>query len=257
VQQALAEASVATASEEAGIVLASAYGNVDATGAFMHRVFEKGARAASPADFPNLVPSSPAGHVSIYLGLRGPTFTTADLSTSGESAFVQASELVAGGEAARVVAVSVEPRGAIVERVLSPLFARTPSQADAPRSDLAAAIVVEAEREARRRGARVLARVRERVEWRGAGEAIASLRAPAGRSEVILSRSEDEAFALLARTAWWSCPRLTCAPAMGESDGLGAVAIAVAVGRIATGRADEVLVLGLARERGYAIVLTR
>jgi hypothetical protein len=44
---------------------------------------------------------------------------------------------------------------------------------------------------------------------------------------------------------------------VGESDGLGAVALAVAVGRIATNLADEVLVLGLAQDRGYAIVLAR
>jgi hypothetical protein len=48
-----------------------------------------------------------------------------------------------------------------------------------------------------------------------------------------------------------------CAPALGESDGLGAVALAVAAGRIATERIDEALVLGLAKGRGCAIVLGR
>ena len=44
----------------------------------MHRLFDKGPRFASPAEFPNLVPSSPVGHVSIYLGLRGARNATAD-----------------------------------------------------------------------------------------------------------------------------------------------------------------------------------
>jgi hypothetical protein len=62
---------------------------------------------------------------------------------------------------------------------------------------------------------------------------------------------------LLAGTPWGACPRLVCSEAVGESDGLGAVAIAVAVGRIASGRTEQALVLGLARGRGYAIVLGR
>lgn len=255
-QHALADAHAS--SEGTGIVLGNAYGNVDASGGFMHRVFEKGARAASPAEFPNLVPSSPVGHVSIYLGLQGPTFATADLSVSGEGAFVQAAQLVAGGEAARVVAGAVEPSSHIVERVLSALFAETPAQAHAVTSDWSTAIVVESEPEASRRGARALARVRQLVEWRRAGDAVASLQPPAGgRAEVLLARSGDAAVELLARTRWWSCPRLTCAPALGESDALGAVALAVAVGRLATERVDETLVLGVARGRGYAVVLSR
>ncbi|MDP9000267.1 MAG: beta-ketoacyl-[acyl-carrier-protein] synthase family protein, partial [Myxococcota bacterium] len=135
VQHALAESG--GPSETTGVLLGSAYGNVDASAAFMHRILEKGARAASPADFPNLVPSSPVGHVSIYLGLRGPTFTTADLAASGESAFAQAQQFVATGEAPRIVAAAVEPKSNIVERVLSELFAHAPSQVHAARADMA------------------------------------------------------------------------------------------------------------------------
>jgi hypothetical protein len=70
-----------------------------------------------------------------------------------------------------------------------------------------------------------------------------------------LARANGGADALLAGTPWTACPQFVCSEAIGESDGLGAVAIVVAAGRIAAGRVDEVLVLGLARERGYAIVL--
>jgi 3-oxoacyl-[acyl-carrier-protein] synthase II len=256
VERALADAGEAEGAT--GLVLGSAFGNVDGSAAFMHRIFEKGARSASPAEFPNLVPSSPVGHVSIYLGLRGPAFATADLATSGESAFMQALQLVAAGEASRVVAGAVEPRSDIVERVLAALFAHTPSQKGAARSDVAAAIVVETEAGARRRGARVVARVRQALEWRGEGLPATELESPReGRAEVVLARANGGAGPLLERTPWSACPRLVCASAVGESDGLGAVAIAVAAGRLASGRTDQALVLGLARGHGYVIVLGR
>ncbi len=256
-QRALADAHGSP--EGTGVVFGSAYGNVDGSAAFMHRIFDKGPRAASPAEFPNLVPSSPVGHVSIYLGLRGPAFATADLSASGESAVAQAVELVAAGEAVRIVAGAVEPESAIVEHVLSALFAHAPSQAHAKRADLAGALIVESGHEALARGARVLARIRQVVEWRGAGlEACARLGPPSGaRAEVVLSRANAQVDALLEQTPWGRCPRAACTPALGESDGLGAVAIAVAAGRIATRRADEALVLGFARGRGFAIVIER
>ncbi|MGH7271701.1 MAG: beta-ketoacyl synthase N-terminal-like domain-containing protein, partial [Polyangiaceae bacterium] len=105
--------------EGMGVVLGSAFGNIDGSAAFMHRIFEKGARSASPAEFPVLVPSSPVGQVSIYAQLCGPCFAIVDLSASAESAFVVASQLVAGGEAIRIVAGAAEPRSVIGERVLS------------------------------------------------------------------------------------------------------------------------------------------
>jgi 3-oxoacyl-[acyl-carrier-protein] synthase II len=254
-QHALAEAGASEG--RTGVVLGSAFGNVDGSAAFMHRIFDRGARSASPAEFPNLVPSSPVGHVSIYLGLRGPALATADLASSGESAFVEATQLVRAGEAARIVAGASEPRSDIVERVLGGLFAHAASQAGAVRCEVAAAIVVEAEREARARGARVRARIGQILEWRGdASAALATLGSPdAAGAEVVLARANGGADKLLAATAWSACPRVICAPAFGESDALGAVAIAVAVGRIATGRTPAALVLGLARGRGYAIVL--
>jgi len=255
VQAALADAGGST--RRTGVILGSAYGNIDGCAAFLHRAFEKGARAASPAEFPNLVPSSAAGHVSIYLGLRGPVLATADLAASGESAFVQSVQLVAVGQASQIVAGASEERSDIVDRVLCGLFAHTSSQRNASRCDLAAALVVESESDAKERGARVVARVGQMIEWRDdADGALASLRAPlAYPAEVVLARVEDDADILLGRTPWMRCSRSACAPALGESDGLGAVAIAVAAGRIATGRVREALVLGLAKGRGFAIVL--
>ncbi len=249
VQGALGDARVADASDT-GLILGSAFGNVDGSAAFMHRIFEKGPRSASPAEFPNLVPSSPVGHASIYLGLRGAAFATADLAASGESAVVQALQLLRAGEGKRFVAGSVEPRSDIVERVLAALFAHAASQAGAKHADVAAAVVLETDD---------AARVRQTLEWRAdARGALAALVAPSGaKAEVLLARANGGSDALLAATPWAACPRLTCAQALGESDGLGAVAIAVAAARVATGRASDALVLGLAKGRGFALVVSR
>ena len=238
-----------------GVVLGSAFGNVDASAAFMHRLFEKGPRLASPAEFPNLVPSSPVGHVSIYLGLRGPVMATADLATSGESAIAHAVALVGMGEAARIVCGSVEEKSDIVERSLRALFARSRADAETPRTEGGAAIVVEGEDEARQRGARVLARVVAVHEWRD--ECLPEIAAPprGARAEVVLPRANHGVDKLLASSGWADCPRLICSESVGEHDGLGAVAIAVAARRIASGNADQVLVVGLAKGRGYAMTL--
>jgi 3-oxoacyl-[acyl-carrier-protein] synthase II len=198
------------------------------------------------------------GHVSIYLGLHGPSFMTADLSMSGESAFIQAVELVSAGEVPSVVAGAVEAKSSIVENVLAGLFA-----AGAPggrrRPELAAAVVVESRSEAALRGARVLASVDQWLEWRRDGAPpIASVTPPCGpRSEVIAARGREALDAWLAASPWGSCARLVLAPAIGESDALGAVTIAVAVGRLAIGRMDEALVVGSTHQGGYAIVLRR
>jgi 3-oxoacyl-[acyl-carrier-protein] synthase II len=240
-----------------GVILGSAFGNVDGSAAFMNRVLVKGPRCASPADFPNLVPSSLAGHVSIYGRYRGPAFATTDFAVSGESAFVQAAQLVAAGEAPRIVAGAAETASDIVGRVLGVLFADTASKVTGARVDLAAAIAVEALPEARRRGARVLAHVAQALEWRGNGRvAIEGLRSPrCEHAEVVLARADGGADDLLDRTSWRLRPRLLCAPVLGESDALGAVAVAVAAARIATAHIAEALVLGVSQARGYAIVL--
>ncbi len=166
--------------DSVGVLLGRAFGSADASAAFLDRALgvERGPRSASPAEFPNLVPSAPVGHISIYGNLHGPTFATADLAASGESAVIQGCQLIAAGEAVGIAAGSAEPRGDIVDRVLSPLFgeART---ASAARVDLAAAVVLEAEGSVRARGGRVLARIEQVLEWRGHGSAaLADLRAP-------------------------------------------------------------------------------
>ncbi len=243
--------------KEMGVVLGSAFGSVDGCAAFMHRIFERGPRMASPAEFPNLVPSASVGHVSIYGDLHGPSFGTSDLAASGESAVVQAWQLVASGETGAIVAGSAEPRSVIAERVLSALFDDGPTRSGRARADLAAALVLEAEGLARARSARILALIERVFEWRVDGPgALAGLRAPrSAGAEVVLSRASEAGERIVVQTPWRDRPRLVCADALGESDALGAVAVAVAAARIGAGRITEALVLGVAQRRGYAILL--
>jgi len=260
VERALAESGPSASADpgRVGVILGSAFGSVDASAAFMHRVFEKGPRFASPGEFPNLVPSSPVGHVSIYLGLRGPALATADLATSGESAVLQALELVAQGEAEVVVAGSVEEASEIAERILVGLFARSQAELDMPRAEGAAAVVLEAEGHAHARGARVLARVGSIYEWRnGAPSPLAPVPGPrsAKDARVILSRENGGAESLLDSSAWRDVERLSVGPRAGQHEGLGGIAIAAAVGLLGQAEAKEVLVIGLSKGRGYALML--
>jgi 3-oxoacyl-[acyl-carrier-protein] synthase II len=267
VERALADAGVAgPALRASGVILASAYGNVDATAAFLHRVASRGPRFAPPADFPSLVPSSPVGHITIYLGMTGPAFATADLGASGESAFAQAAEFIAAGEARCLVAGCVAPKSDIVDRALFPLFRAPRVSSRAPAEDISAALVLEAEGEVARRGGRALARVRRVVSWRGDPRpALATLgAAPRGGppeppdragAEVLFAGGDDVASVLHAAGAWASCARLRCEAALGESDALGGVALAVGAARVGAGRTREALILGLAPGRGYAVVL--
>jgi 3-oxoacyl-[acyl-carrier-protein] synthase II len=247
--------------EGTGIVLGSPCASVDASAAFMHRVFDRGPRAASPAEFPNLVPSAAAGNVSIYADLRGPTFSVADVSISAEGAFAAAVELVAAGEAARMVAGASEPRSAIGERVRE-LFSPGPSRitgAGPARRDLAVAILLESAGHAAARGAAVLARVEQVVEWRDDGaSALRAVRASGdGPREVVVARGSPEVDALLQGTPWCDCPRIACAPSLGESDALGGVAIALAAARLGRGAIGEALVVGWAGRAGFAVRLSR
>ncbi len=244
-----------------GVILATNFGSIDASAAFMHRVFSKGPRAASPAEFPNHVQSSPVGHVSIYLGLRGPVLAAVELGTTGECAVLQAAELVAAGEADAIAAGDVQEANGVVERILVELFARDEAQASAKRGEGGAALVVEAEDAARARGAVPIARIAHAVSWHGSDgrQVLSTLPAPRdpATAVVVLPRKSADLDPLLTAAAgpWLGVRRETCDAAAGEHEALGIIALAAAVSRIARGEARDALVLGLAKGRGYALVL--
>ena len=228
--RALASASLAGASDASiGAVIGTAFANVDASLAFIRRLVDKGASLVSPAEFPNLVPSSPAGHAAIYLRLRGPIVATADVGATGEAAIVLGVDLVTAGEARAIVAGAIEEATPMIDGCIG-VVASTPRGV---RSEGAAAIVLEAEQSARARGAVILAH----VDWCGrfvdARAALEAAPPPRDRAALVSSRDERALASAAAGTAWADVPRELVAARAGEHESAGAFAAAAAVSAIA------------------------
>ncbi|MBL9025901.1 MAG: beta-ketoacyl-[acyl-carrier-protein] synthase family protein [Myxococcales bacterium] len=236
--------------EAMAAISGTAFGNVDGSMRFMKRVIDKGAALASPADFPNLVPSSPVSHAAIYWGLRGPALATPDLSTTAESATATGLELIAGGVCESAVVGSVEEVSQLAEKVLAPLLGvRTLSS----HSEGASALLLERASSAAERGRKPLARVRFWRSVRGK-EAAAGAPRPGPGSKIVAEPATNPA-ALLEGSPWAQVERLTTASIAGDHVGLGGVALAAAASLVAQGGASSVLVLGEAPDRSYAFVL--
>ncbi|MFO0673361.1 MAG: beta-ketoacyl synthase N-terminal-like domain-containing protein [Polyangiaceae bacterium] len=204
---AMADAGLDPKSTRVGLVMGSAVGSLDASAAFMHRVFERGPRFASPADFPNLVPSSPVGHVSIYSGMEGPVLATADLDASGEAAAFMAMELVAAGLADAALGGAFEEESRIVERRLEVLHGDRADAAEPRRSraEGAGVVLFESEEAARARGAGVIAVVRGAWSFRDLTErAFASIAAPTSleRAAVVAGHRGALLASALDASAW-------------------------------------------------------
>ncbi len=238
-----------------GAIVGTSFGSVDSCCAYMRRIYEKGAKYASPADFPNLVPSSPVGHASIYLGLRGPVFAMADLGSTAETAMVTAVELITAGEADALVAGSVEEASQLVERVVGPVCSGLAHRG--VRSEGSSVLLFEAAERARARGATVVANVAWWTSWRGDG-AIAIADAPPppiGGAFAVIAREDDRLLGFLELSAWSSSPRRAVAPRTGDHEGAGGFAAAAAVAALQSGALDAALVVGGAPDRGYAMLL--
>lgn len=107
---------------DTAVVLENGFGAVTRSIAFVRRAFERGPRFASPAEFPHLVPSAPAGNASIYLRATGPAVTVAERELGGLAALGVAADLVASRSAQRALTGAIEAVDDSVERVLAPLF---------------------------------------------------------------------------------------------------------------------------------------
>lgn len=230
-----------------GLVLGTAFGNVERTMAFLARGRERGPRHVPPAEFPHLVPSAAAGNASIYAGLTGPVFAVSDLAHSGEAAFAVACELIELGVAERVVAGAIAPRDTIVDRVLAPLL--DPGGFGAAERGEGAGFTLLAELASAQAAGSVLAEVLGRYTGE-LGEtkeraALSGLPDPdaAWRTTVVLGASSGALREALDASAWACLPRVDLASQHGYHEALGAVALAVAVELLAVGEHDRVLVL--------------
>lgn len=258
VARALAEARLSLAGDAAhgvGAIVGSAFGSIDGSTAFMRRVYDKGAKLASPADFPNLVPSSPVGHASIYLGLRGPVLAISDLEATAESAIATAADLLAVGEGDALFAGSAEEASPMIERCLGPVCSGITDRG--ARSEGAAVVLLEAEDHARARGGAVIARLAWWTSWRGSSRALAGAPPPGEGDAVFFGREDDRLRAAIEGSPWAAAPRFGVAGRSGDHEGAGGFAAAAAVAAIAAGRVSRALLVGVAPDRGVAVLFVR
>ncbi len=274
IQVALTEARPSASSMRSGAILGSSFGNPQAASSYMKRLHEKGAKYASPADFPNLLPSSPAGHASIYLHLQGAVLAVADLDNTAESAMLTAIELVSAGETDLIAAGSVEETSPMIERCLGPVCSGRFERG--PRSEGAAIGVFETAESARERGAEPLCRVAFWTSWREPintrfaaprastptsanaptfASPLTNLPQPPASALVLSGRTSTEALLLLHGSPWENVPRRSVAERVGDHEGAGGFAVVVACALIARREASAILVLGHGLFRGSALLL--
>jgi 3-oxoacyl-[acyl-carrier-protein] synthase II len=241
-EAALAEAGLA-AKERTGVVAGGAYGSPSSSAAFLSRVELKGPRFAPPAEFPNLVPSTPGAHAAIYNGLRGPSFSVSEGAMTSLATLDAAFDVLRDGQADVMVALSSEVESNLVEQVVAPACSAV---GPGPRGEGGAAFVVESAEAARRRGARVRARLvgvevvpdqgHAPPPWRGRSS-------PAARARVVTLYAARVGRARLEALGWSGVEIVEVGPETGWHEAGLAFAVAEALALLERGAIDEALVV--------------
>jgi 3-oxoacyl-[acyl-carrier-protein] synthase II len=242
-------ASLAGAREGDGVMMGSSYGDADGSAGFLAKVFDKGPRLAPPADFPNLVPSSPTGHVSIYLKLQGPAFAVADLSTSGEAAIATAYELISAGDAHAIVTGSVEGPSEIAANCLAPVFREVEGHnKSSGRTEGAAVVRLSIESSN--------VEIVDVVQANDVATVARRAAAPRGSAVIVVAERTDEISNAIRETAWSTAPVADVVGSVGRHEGLGGFAIAAATALVHQRKYESALILGASQGRSYAIVIS-
>lgn len=236
--------------DPAGVGLAhgSAYGNVERSVEFLRRLFDRGPRFASPAEFPHLVPSAAAGNASIYLGLGGPVLNVSELGASAEAALALGASFIEAGLSNAMIAGSAESRDAIVASVLGPLHSGKNVRPER-RGEGSVWLLVESATALEARKQKALAKLRFWDE----GNASVRLLPPGSRDACVVVSPGAES---LLDEEWSKCPRLSLADHPVPEEVRGAFALAAAVQLIVSGRTSEVLVVSDGRDTVRAFCFT-
>jgi 3-oxoacyl-(acyl-carrier-protein) synthase len=162
----------AQAGDDLAVVVGSSLGNLSEAAQFLDRVFTKGPSLANPMLFPNLVMNAAASQIAMALAWRGPNLTVSCGEISGELALETAADLVRRRRCRAAVAAAGEELSQIVFQTLKEFGHLSPRRRGRERSspfdasangpvlgEGAAAVLVESDESARRRGARILARI--------------------------------------------------------------------------------------------------
>jgi Beta-ketoacyl synthase, N-terminal domain len=81
------------------VVFATGFGCAELTEAFYQSAAANGWSGTDPSPFPEGLANSPASHVALLHGLRGPNITVGSKGVAGESALIQAASLLRHGQA--------------------------------------------------------------------------------------------------------------------------------------------------------------
>jgi 3-oxoacyl-[acyl-carrier-protein] synthase-1/3-oxoacyl-[acyl-carrier-protein] synthase II len=103
----------------AGVVAGSALATLDVNARYWARIVERGAQRADPRLFPATSPNAGAGHASILFDLRGPGLAVGSGLGAALEALATGAELVAAGDADRMVVVAADDVGSVARRWLS------------------------------------------------------------------------------------------------------------------------------------------
>jgi len=88
------------------VVFATGFGCIELTESFYKSASINGWSGTDPITFPETLANSPAGHVALFHGLRGPNITLSSKNFSGESALLQAASLLRHGQADLAVVIA-------------------------------------------------------------------------------------------------------------------------------------------------------
>jgi 3-oxoacyl-[acyl-carrier-protein] synthase II len=257
---------------EIGLAAGAAYGSSEAAATFFLRVEEKGARFASPADFPNLVPSSAGANAAIYQQLRGPVFSVADLDRSFFAALASAADVVAEGRAEVMIATHIESQSVLAERFLAP--AHGLSAGGRPRGEAAAGVRLAGARDDRTSPTGALARLIASGVVRRTGasaSSLASLLPPSRDPSEALAKSlaptrlvllgldpvgdieGTPLHAALLSLGWWAAAREIVPPCAQSHEAAPALQVVQFLDRMARQPAGRTLLL-LSSERSVAFL---
>jgi 3-oxoacyl-[acyl-carrier-protein] synthase II len=242
---------------DVGLVVGTTFGNVERSVRFLRRLVERGPRMVPPAEFPHLLPSAPAGNASVYLGLRGPVLSVADVASPADAAVCVAKELLELGLAPAMVAGSAVVHDPVVARVLAPLFGDSqPHEVDS-----SAWLLLETDQGAQARQAPILAEVALAAQCgapKGASLAV-RLNAPVDptRALVVYRGDERRLARLLSGVSWDQVARRDVAGLRERYAGTDPLPVAAGARLVADAVADEVLVCAFAADRVTAVHLVR
>lgn len=97
--------------EGAGVVVGHAYATLDVNDQYSERILTRGARFVEPRKFPYTSPNASAGECSVAFKLTGPNLAVGAGLHGGLEALTVACDLVAAGDAERIVVVAVDAPG--------------------------------------------------------------------------------------------------------------------------------------------------